>query len=117
VTKKKCLIKYKTVLYGYDSPDSISPHKKGDVDELKLVELDECCDNMATAYRNEDILDFADGRWAIEIYRWDSPYHFPISFCPFCGAEIVLVEVKRVALLEKKVYKSCTETVYFEEEI
>ena len=47
-----------------------------------------------------------------------SSYNHPIKYCPFCGAEIVLNEVKKVKVIKhtKKVPKTICKTVVTHEE-
>jgi len=86
-----------------------------DIDSIKVIEIDFCCDEMKLAFEGEDkFVGFGDYEFgadgkdnSVAIYHcspwsegasWDS---MVIRFCPFCGTKIDIENTETVKLKKK----------------
>lgn len=106
----------------------------------KAVRTDFCCKEIEEAFTDEPLFYFGFGNpnprfmgdygfpqvtisyndssvW--DSYEIEHHTHIPIMYCPFCGAKIECVEIKRVKLIthEKQVSKTGCETITETEEV
>ncbi len=109
---------FRRILYGDRAPGSLYQNvSPTDTEEINIEwdrELEFCCGEMKTEWREGDIVGFgprdnwgkvAEEDIAVHIYQrilYESYEWYPIKFCPFCGEAIeydeapALTQVKRI---------------------
>lgn len=71
-------------------------HKKGDIKNIEVKDIDFCCDGMKKAWGK--FIEFGDYKKSLNINIFNcSPWpegavwdEMAIKYCPFCGTEIVV---------------------------
>lgn len=112
------LVNFKTILRG-ETADEELREKRSDIREVKPVTIQFCCREMEEAFE-EHIIGFSDWREHPQkdphVNIYDQAYHTDImhlNFCPFCGSEIKVNNVKTVEIRlkprQKKVLKKWNE--------